>query len=96
MLIFLCANKRQDPMFFSFQTQFWTTQEPRELFVSGGEPSELWQVNSVDAPLTDSPTVDANSEELSVDVDEIKERVEMAAVAAPEAGTKVLTVRYDN
>ena len=49
-------------------------------------------MNSVDAPLTDSPTVDANSEELSVDVD----RVEMAAVAAPEAGTKVLTVRYDN
>ena len=53
-------------------------------------------MNSVDAPLTDSPTVDANSEELSVHVDEIKERVEMAAVAAPEAGTKVLTVRYDN
>ena len=48
------------------------------------------------APLTDSPILDANAEALSVNADEIKEPVEMAAVAAPEAGTKVLTVRYYN
>ncbi len=53
-------------------------------------------MNSVVAGLLDSPTVDANAEDSSVDGDETEETAEMVAVAAPEAGTKVLTVPYDS
>ena len=70
-------------MLFSFQTQFWTTQKPGELFVSGGEPSELWQVNSIIAGLPDSPTVDTNAEESSLNGDESEGTAELVAVAAP-------------